>query len=84
MRNYLNGILSFIGAESLTDEEFSTITLDGTTDDVANYEALLGVLKSRDLVSESISRLQAYYKAMGVSIPPTDLGVSNIFIGSVL
>lgn len=84
MRAILDAILSFIGATSLTDLEFAGIGLDDTSDDLANYEALLGVLDSRELVSGMQKRLQYYYVAKGVDVPVADLGKSNILIGAPL
>lgn len=84
VRGYLNSVLAFIGAESLTDEEFETITLENIDDLVANYEALLGILESRDAVSEMTARLQYYYMAQGVQVVPASLAQSNIFVGGAL
>jgi len=86
MRDYLNGILSFIGAESLTDEEFNSIGIENTDDQIAVYQALLGVLQSRDLVSDDMTmRLQNYFLAKGVAVVKvTKLPVSNIFVGASL
>lgn len=85
MREYLNGILQFIRAESLTDEEFGSIgDLDiDVPEDV--YQSLYDVLESREVVSDMIIRLQNYFLAQGqqvVSVSHTP--VSNIFVGSVL
>lgn len=86
MRDYLNGILSFIGTESLTDEEFDSISLQDTDDQIAVYQALLGVLQSRDLVSDDMTmRLQSYFLAKGVAVVQvTKIPVSNIFVGASL
>jgi hypothetical protein len=86
MRDYLNQILSFIGTESLTDEEFASITLENTDDQIAVYQALLAVLQSRDLVSDDMTmRLQNYFLAKGVPVVTvTKMPVSNIFVGAVL
>ncbi len=84
MRDYLNAILEFIGAESLTDEEFDSITLEDTEDQVANYNALLVILQARELVSDMASRLQHYFLAQGVSVSAPVSAVSNIFVGAVL
>jgi hypothetical protein len=88
MRDDLNDILSFIGAESLTDEEFNSISLEYTDDPIAVYEALISVLESRENVSLLPSRLRYFFLAQGI-----DLGLpenssasrgSNIFVGSDL
>jgi hypothetical protein len=84
MREYLDGILSFIGAESLTDEEFGTVEVTDQNDHVAVYDTLLGILQSRDLVSDMTSRLLSYFQAMGVAATPPNNSYSNIFIGADL
>jgi hypothetical protein len=84
MRDYLNAILEFIGTESLTDEEFDAIDLESTEDQVAVYDALAGVLESRELVSSMLLRLQNYFLAQGTEVVPVTVAVSNIFVGAVL
>jgi len=84
MRAYLNAILTFIGCESLTDEEFDALTLEDTEDQVEVYESLLSVLEARESVSETTSRLQFYFQAKGVEVSEADSGSSNIFVGSCL
>lgn len=86
MRDYLNQILSFIGAESLTDEEFNSLTLQNTDDQIAVYQALQSVLQSRDLVSDDMTmRLQSYFLAKGIPVVKVEkIPVSNIFLGAAL
>ncbi len=84
MREYLDGILSFIGTESLTDEEFGTIDLESTEDQIAVYDVLLGVIHSRELVSDMTMRLQNYFLAKGVQVVEVKVAVSNILVGAVL
>jgi hypothetical protein len=85
MRDYLDEILSFIGSESLTDEEFTSITLEDTLDQIANYNALLTLLHSRESVSETKARLQYYFLAKGIKVTTQHIsGMSNIFVGSAL
>lgn len=84
MRDYLNGILSFIGSESLTDEEFSSITVTDQNDHLAVYDALLSVLEARDSVSDMTSRLMHYFQAKGVAVSQPVLAKSNIFVGGSL
>jgi hypothetical protein len=84
MRDYLNGVLSFIGAESLTDEEFESIDLEVFTDLVANYNALLIVLQDREVVSSMTSRLENYFLAKGAAVSTPNNARSNIFVGSEL
>ncbi len=83
-REYLDGILSFVGAESMTDLEFNALTITNVANDVANYNALVGVLNSRELVSSQLSRLSNYYLAKGTDIDVADQAKSNIFIGGAL
>lgn len=85
MREYLNGILEFIGAESLTDEEFSSITLDNHDNPSEVYEVLFDLLESREAVSDMILRLQSYYTAQGISVSSSShTPTSDIFVGSPL
>ncbi len=84
MRDYLDDVLTFIGTESLTDEEFDSVTLEVTTDQVANYNALLEILQSRDAGDGTISRLQNYFLAKGIAVVSNRIPTSNIFVGSPL
>ena len=84
MRDYLNGVLSFIGAESLTNDEFSSITLENISDLVANYNALLVILQDREVVSDMTSRLEHYYLAKGAAVSTPNNARSNIFVGSCI
>jgi hypothetical protein len=84
MRDDLNAILSFIGSESLTDDEFDSIDLDGMGDRVAVYQVLLLILESREAVSDTTTRLQNYFLAEGTSISGPPESDSNIFVGSSL
>ena len=84
MRSALNYILNFIGAASLTDEEFDGLTIESTEDDVATYEALNAVLVSRESVSSLTDKLTYYFLAKGAEIPTIDNGKSNILVGQVL
>lgn len=84
MRDDLDAILSFIGAETLTDEEFDEVELANMDDQVAVYQTLLSVLESRELGSNMTTRLQNYFQAKGiVVVAPPEAG-SNIFVGSSL
>lgn len=85
MRVFLNGILSFIGSESLTDDEFATINLSAQTYSLATYEALRGVLESREMVSYQLQKLKSYFRIKGVSLSEkATKPTSNIFIGATL
>lgn len=85
MRDYLNSILSFIGAESLTDDEFATIDPDlDVDDDEAVYAELKEVLESRDNISTTLTRLDNYFLAKGLELPESDSSKSQIYIGSAL
>lgn len=81
MRDILNAVLAFIGATSLTDLEYAGLPIENSSDDVANYNALLGVLDSRESVSNLPQRLQFYYEAKGVAVIAPQTGKSNILIG---
>lgn len=84
MREYLDSILSFIGAESLTDEEFSSITVTDQSDHQAVYSSLLSILETRESVSEMRSRLQHYFLAKGIEVTPPNDANSNILVGACL
>lgn len=84
MRSFLNGILTFIGAESLTDLEYDSITLVDQDYDQATYDALALILENREAISTMQDRLIGYFKAKGVDVAANDTGKSNIYIGSVL
>lgn len=84
MRDFLNAILAFIVAESLTDEEFATCTATMPIYDQASYDDLSRVLASRDSISTYQDRLTAFYTAKGVNLTPAKTGTSNIFLGAVL
>ncbi len=88
MRDFLDAILAFINAESLTDLEFDAITLTGSPDYTREtYLALRGVLEAREGVSDQVKRLKLYFIAKGVDVsatPHIPTAKSNIFIGSGL
>jgi len=83
-RQTLDDVLSFIGAESLTDDEFADLELDDVSNDLDNYNALVAVLVNRDSVSDTSDRLFDYYKAKGVEIPEPEVAKSNILVGGEL
>ena len=84
MRNYLNVILNFIGAESLTDSEFATVTATVQALNQATYDDLARILDSRESVSTMQERLLFFYKAKGVELTQFNTAKSNIFVGAVL
>lgn len=84
MRNFLDAILSIIGASSLTDVEFATITESTQEYSVAVYTELLAVVDSRELVSNTRDRLRYYFLARGADVSTSDPGTSNIYVGSII
>ncbi len=85
MRDFLNAILAFVGAESLTDVEFASIDEDlsyGYNSDT--YDALASMLETREAVSTTQDRLSYFFRAKGVEITVNATGTSNIYVGSVL
>lgn len=84
LRDFLNGILSFIGATSLTDLEFSALTIDSSGYNAPTYTALSDVLKAREAVSTIQDKLYFYFRARGVEIAQASTGKSNIFLGAAL
>ena len=86
MRTFLNGILAFIGSESLTDEEFATITITQQNFSTATYLALRGILESRESVSNQLWKLKSYFRIKGADVGGQDAKPprSNIFVGAGL
>lgn len=84
MRDFLNGILSFIVQTSLTDEEFASCTSTIPIYDQNTYNDLANVLENRSAVTVVQDRLVAYYKARGVDVSPNDTAKSNVLLGMVL
>ena len=84
MRDFLNAILSFIGASSLTDQEFSDLEIESYAYDAPTYEALLAVVDARESVSNTRDRLRYYFLARGVSVSESSAVKSNILVGAVL
>jgi hypothetical protein len=84
MRDFLNGILTFIGSTSLTDEEFDTVQSTSTVYNQSTYDDLALILQSRESVSTYQDRLISFYKAKGLDVTAASTAKSNILIGSVL
>jgi hypothetical protein len=86
MRDLLNGVFSFIGAESLTDDEWTLLdAMDlSSAYDLTAYKALDNTLYGRESVTTMRDRLKAYYLAKGVDIQTPVTGTSNIYIGDAL
>lgn len=84
MREFLNAILSFIGASSLTDLEFESLEIESYAYDAATYEALLAIVDARESVSNTRDRLRYYFLARGVEVSASSAGRSNILVGAVL
>lgn len=70
MRDFLNDILEFIGAETLTDEEFEQCEEDlgDYGDNVQTYRTLKEVLTARDSSSDTLYQLAFYFLAKGVTV----------------
>lgn len=82
MRETLNGILTSIGASSLTDAEWADIEFDDESSLIEQYNALFATLITRESVSSTIDRLKYYFQARGAAITVGESGRSNIFVGS--
>lgn len=84
MRDFLNTILSFIGAASLSDDEFSSVDEDlDTSEEQDVYDTLLVILNDRGSVTDAANRLRYYYLAKGVDFSEGN-GSSNILVGGGL
>lgn len=84
LRDFLNAILTFIGAATLSDAEYAAITLTSTTDPFKVYSCLKEILLSRESVSTMVDRLTYYYAAKGYDYGPAVTGKTNILIGGAL
>jgi hypothetical protein len=84
IRAFLDAILAFITCSSLTDNEFSSLTISVYGYDLSTYTALLGVLTGRESVSSARDRLRYYFLAKNVTIPDAPAGKSNVYIGDAL
>lgn len=75
----------FIGSESLTDEEFATVTLSVQEYSQDCFNQLKSILEARESVSTQLSRLTYFFLAKGVQVTDTEpTPKSNIFLGSSL
>lgn len=84
MRDFLDEILAFIVATSLTDDEFSTVVSTLMIYDQASYDDLSRILAMRGSASTYQDRLTAFYKAKGVVFEVKTNASSNIFLGACL
>ncbi len=84
MRAILNAILTVISAASLTDDEFSALTIESAPFDINTYNALLAVLDAREVTSTTRDRLRYFFLAKGVEVEESSAGKSNIFLGTGL
>lgn len=87
MRNFLDAVLAFIGATSLTDAEYDALNflnLEVAVYNEALYNELMKTLVARETVSTTRDRFRALFVAKGVSVPDVPATKSNVFLGSVL
>ncbi len=87
MRDFLDGILEFIGSESLTDLEFEAVVSTDPSYTKANYDELLTILEGREEVSGQAQKLNYYFLSKGVDLSAASAlptAKSNIYIGSDL
>jgi hypothetical protein len=87
-REVANAILKFLGAPSLTDDEWTSMSIDESSTPQALYEALDAVLASRGALSSIRDRLKFYFAAKGVGVFPVaedqDEPHLDIYMGSDL
>ena len=85
MREWLNAILTFIGATSLTDEEYNSINFLNIENGVYNqaaYDELAKVLEARESMSTMQERLAGFFRAKGLTeLTPLDVAKSEILVG---
>lgn len=86
MRNFIDAILQVIGAASLTNDEFATITVEEQAYTVELYREILAVLDARELVSNARDRLMHYFLARGVELVTvtTPEAESKVYFGADL
>lgn len=88
MRAFLDAILAVINSESLTDEEFETIELEGSgAYTKETYLALRTILEARDNVTGQVKKLKLYFLSRGVDLSDSSTiptAKSNIYIGDSL
>jgi len=88
LREFLDAILDFISADSLTDEEFDDIEALDLEQAYSKeiYAALLVTLEERENVSDQIEKLKLYFIARGLDldVASSPQAQSNIFLGGTL
>ncbi len=84
MRDFLNSVLAFINATSLTDGEFDTVEATVAIYSQETYDDLARILETRESVSTMQERLIAVYAAKGVDVSEAETGKTNIYLGDVL
>lgn len=88
VRDIINRIFTFIGVENITDDEFETVDLELDSLPTLVYETLLGILVSRDAVSNKLERLRFYFLAKNVQLEelPSEFDDENshILIGRTM
>jgi hypothetical protein len=84
VRDFINAILTFINASTLTDEEYDAIDVESFGYDSDTYTLILGILDAREVVSSTRDRLTYYFQAKGVEVSAPSSGRSNILIGGDL
>lgn len=80
-RYFVNDILRFIGAETLTDVEFATIESTENEYTPELYLEIFAILQSRGTLSDQEERLVLYFEARGVDVAEASTSVSNILMG---
>lgn len=85
MREWLNAILVFIGAPSLTDTEYNSINFTKLEVQVYNqsaYDELSKVLASRETMSTMQKKLAGFFQAKGLTdLTVADTAKSQILVG---
>ncbi len=85
MRAFLDAILFFIGAESLTDLEYLSAEWPSEEYTLEVYNGLKSVLETRDNVSSQTQQLKFYFQARGLELSDTlPTAQSHIYLGGPL
>jgi hypothetical protein len=84
VRDFCDEILAFVGAESLTDEEFDSIESTSQTLTALLFDELYEILTARESITDTKTRLYQYFLAAGVDLSEPQSGKSNILLGAGL
>lgn len=83
-RTYYDRIFTLIGAETLTDDEWETLTVTGRDLSIEHFNEFKAILEGRESASNVVEKLQSYFLAAGVEVSYTPQAQTNIYLGGDL